>query len=388
MMSAGSTVLPPSRSAERPTPSFTPDDGKPLAWVHSGRIPSLDGFRAVSILLVLACHGFQTCPTLPRSLLSVAAKGAIGVDFFFVISGFLITLLLLREQERSGKVSLAGFYKRRMLRILPAWAVYLGFVFVLTRLGFARLTPAQWTAALTYTMNFVEQSPSLWVVGHLWSLSVEEHFYLLWPLTLALLGPKRSLRLLLVVIVLSPFVRCALFWKAPAYWSIDFVTPARLDTIGIGCLLAFLCRSRRGVRLAAGLGRHIHLVLLLSTALLVLSIGVRSRWWQYGFTLGYPLEACCIAVMLLAGASAPLSWAGRLLNCRFAAGLGILSYSLYLWQQPFLNYQASDWFCRWPINLVLAVAVALASYFLVERPFLNLKERTKAHGEPKASAPR
>lgn len=384
-MSVEATLLHPARSAERSTPSFPCQDEKPLAWVHSGRIPSLDGFRAVSILLVLAYHASLNRPILPHWIQLIAGKGKIGVDVFFVISGFLITLLLLREYERNGKVSLIGFYKRRLLRILPAWIAYLGFVFVLTVLGVVYLTPTEWTAALTYTMNFIHHTPSMWDVGHLWSLSVEEHFYLVWPLTLALLGPRQSFRLLLLVIAISPFMRCALIKGAPTSWPLDLVTPARLDTIGIGCVLAFLCRSRFGSQLAAKLGRWISVVWGMGSALLILSLTARSHWWKYDVTLAFPLEASCIAVMLLASVAAPASWIGRLLNCRIAAGLGILSYSLYLWQQPFLNNYASEWFTRWPLNLVLALIAALASYFLIERPFLNFKEQSKVRDERPAS---
>lgn len=163
-------------------------------WVEKGRIPCLDGLRAISILLVLGFHASGT-EGFPSSewLRSLLRHGGVGVDVFFVISGFLITLLLFREQDRTGRISLCKFYIRRSLRILPAMFAYLAFVALLQAMGIASLSTIDWVVALTYTANFHGTfSHSAQPIEHLWSLSVEEHFYLIWPPILVLLGTKRA----------------------------------------------------------------------------------------------------------------------------------------------------------------------------------------------------
>jgi peptidoglycan/LPS O-acetylase OafA/YrhL len=160
-------------------------DGRPVRL-----LPSLDGLRAVSILLVILGHGVGTgksqldlhSPVLEKLFFS---HSAIGVRTFFIISGFLITTLLLREKSNFGYISLPAFYTRRCLRILPAFFFYLLVIVVLDRTGFVQLPAGNLLYAVTYTMNF-NPNP-YWYTGHFWSLSVEEQFYLLWPLALTFL---------------------------------------------------------------------------------------------------------------------------------------------------------------------------------------------------------
>ena len=168
-----------STSNERTPPTFS-----------EGRIPSLDGLRAVSILLVVVCHLAQTVDNPLPGPRTWYFKGAVGVDIFFAISGFLITTLLLRETERSGTVSISRFYLRRALRILPAFWVYIAVLALFDHVGWVHLMSRDWIAAITYTVNFF--LPTAFPVRHIWSLSVEEHFYLIWPLLFALLGGKRQ----------------------------------------------------------------------------------------------------------------------------------------------------------------------------------------------------
>src|SRR5216117_3102727 len=116
-----------------------------------------------------------------------------GVDLFVVISGFLITLLFLRERERHGTLSLRGFYTRRALRILPAYVAFLVVCAAIEALGAPGPTPSDWAGLLTYTMNWHAPSlPSQWAVALTWSLSIEEQFYLLWPLLLLRAGPHSA----------------------------------------------------------------------------------------------------------------------------------------------------------------------------------------------------
>ena len=183
------------------------------AWLSRGRIPSLDGVRAIAILLVLYAHA-----DIPghSAFMLAAIKGRcgfLGVQLFFVLSGFLITALMLRERERTGGVSRAGFYMRRALRILPAYIAYLAVVAIMPPMADHRLTRSDWLSALTYTVNF-HPLPLPMAISHAWSLSVEEHFYLLWPLVLAA-GSLQSAASLVWCRHEGPSVRAIVAWRWP-----------------------------------------------------------------------------------------------------------------------------------------------------------------------------
>ena len=290
--------------------------------------------------------------------------GEAGVDVFFVISGFLITSLMLREHDRQGRISLAGFYRRRSLRIFPAYFFFLFFVFVLSHFGWLPMNNHAWPYLLTYTYNL---NPHLGAgtIGHVWSLCVEEHFYLLWPLTVVLFGVRRAPFALYGCIFIAPILR---FWLYLSHsrLNIDFFTPTRLDTIAVGCLLAFAFRQpwlryfRRGwVATCAGL------VFLASVFL------VRSGKYELGPE--HFVEASMIAVMiafLVRDANGPV---GRFLNWRPVVWIGTLSYSIYLGQTLVVGDMAPLW-----ARIPAVMLYACFSYYVIESPFLKLKDRVKA----------
>src|SRR5262249_33221200 len=155
----------------------------------------------------------------------------------FVISGYLITSLLLREFDASGTISLRRFYFRRTLRIFPAYYTFIGVLLLLSAAGLVGLTRANMGHALTYTTNYFPERS--WDIGHTWSLSVEEQFYLLWPATLVLAGRRRGLSIAASLVVLCPLIRLALWQLAPTEQTgvgHRFETVA--DSIAIGCVLA------------------------------------------------------------------------------------------------------------------------------------------------------
>jgi peptidoglycan/LPS O-acetylase OafA/YrhL len=335
----------------------------------------------VSIVLVLICH---STPALRRAglpnLANLVRESRIGVDVFFVISGFLITLLLLRESDREGSISLRGFYSRRALRILPALAAYLAFVAALALAGVVRTTGADWLAVSTCTINwtwlFRHHPP--WQLGHLWSLSVEEHFYLIWPAALAWLGRRRAAVGLIIVVAISPTIRFLLWAAFPADVSLGLIkisTVARLDGIGAGALLAFLAHdrgllSRRPQGRVAVFGR-------VAAGFLIVSNVLYTAAGFFEIAARESLKSAAIAGLIALVVFRPRSATARLLEARPMVALGALSYSLYLWQQPFLVTQSRSPLCRWPANIPLAFACAVASYLLVERPFLRLKDRLR-----------
>lgn len=346
-------------------------------WLRKGHVPALDGLRGLSILLVLLGHGAltrnfplaDTCGALHR-------MSAIGVDMFFVISGFLITLLLLRERDRQGQVSLKGFYWRRALRILPAYFAYLAFLFVTTRLGFVTLALRDWLGTLTYTVNFLPGAG--WEVGHLWSLSVEEHFYLAWPLVFVLLGNRIAFFIAAAMVITGPFIRLGLWSWAGDLVDVDYCTPARMDTIACGCCLAFLA-MRPSFQRIGGIfsGDRTSRCFAIVAVFIILANILLKGTGRPGVMLSKTCNGLGFAALVWLGANAGKSVEGRFLNCRPLMVLGTLSYSLYLWQQPFLNPHQSAWFAAWPWNLLFVAIVALACHWLVERPFLRLKRGTR-----------
>jgi peptidoglycan/LPS O-acetylase OafA/YrhL len=344
--------------------------GAPV-WLARGRIPGLDALRAMSITLVIAAHALFASGHgfAPLSF------GFLGVDVFFVISGFLITLLLLRERQRTGRVSLRDFYRRRALRIFPAYMVFLAAIAGAAWLGWERTRPGDWAAALTYTMDF--RTDPAWSLGHVWSLSVEEQFYLLWPPLILLLSPKAAGRLLLGCIAAAPAFRVAARFLCPHFEALGRMSfPARLEPIAAGCLLALLATDPRG---RAWLNRWLGNPGSMALALLALlgTSFLASRSSAFGLVCRSTLCALLIPAIIWGCANARAgSILGRVLAWPPLVGIGILSYSLYLWQQPFFDGAKSTVFvCRFPANIGLVVIAAVASYFLVERPFLQLKDR-------------
>jgi peptidoglycan/LPS O-acetylase OafA/YrhL len=308
----------------------------------------------------------------PAARRPIGKLGIAGVDVFFVISGYLITTLLLKELDRTGTISLARFYRRRLLRITPAYLTLLATAGVLAAVKVSPVDPRAWVYALTYTYNLV---PGLGIatIGQVWSLCVEEHFYLLWPLTLLLLGKRFAPAVLVGSLGVAATLRLALF-RSPAI-DVDTFTFTRIDTIAIGCLLAFAARAPwaervRGWRWA-----------LFGVAALFLSIYGLSHSGKYTLVLKSAFEGTAIAIIIQALSRDVVDPATRLLDRPFVAGIGRLSYSLYLGQfalDPLQPWTFSPW-----LRLPILAAYALFSYHLVEQPFLRLKDRLEQRSDAK-----
>ena len=356
-----------SATAERPRSEST---GVPS--VSLGRIPSLDGLRAISITLVLLAHvrGTRGFPKLLSGRLPLDL-GVLGVRVFFVISGFLITSLLLGERAKTGTVSLPRFYLRRTLRIFPPYYVYILVVVVLQAVGWVALQSGDLLHAVTYTVNY--HRDRAWWLGHAWSLSVEEQFYLLWPAVFLLAGTGRALRVIVGFLMLAPLWRLALGFFVPSVSlgiGETFFTTA--DAIGAGCLLA-LARPRlhasRPYRwmLGSPLMALVPVGVLFANASHVLST---KLYWLAGMTV----ESLLVMVLVDWATLRADSAVGRFLNTRPLVLFGMWSYSTYLWQQMFLNRHGDSFVSAFPLNLVLAVAAAATSYYVVEQPSLRFRE--------------
>jgi peptidoglycan/LPS O-acetylase OafA/YrhL len=346
-----------------------------------GRIPGLDGLRAISILIVLCAHSAGT-PNVP-SWLQVSVFGDLGVRTFFVISGFLITTLLLGEYRKRGRISLSDFYIRRVYRIFPAFYVYLAVLLIIAALGFIELPSRDVAFAATYTMNF--HAERTWWLGHLWSLAVEEQFYLLWPFVLAVLRPERALWFAIGGILVAPILRVTAFVLWPEIRPLtDQAFPFVFDSLATGCVLA--------------LGRD-----WLETQPTYLT-WIDSPGWAFwplplacvyalsvhraGFNLalGVTLGNLGIAMAIHRCVRHPTALVGRVLESPPLVYIGGLSYSLYLWQQPFVNRHAGSIVNAFPLHLVCALGAAMLSYYLVEQPMLALRARRAARKQAAARA--
>jgi peptidoglycan/LPS O-acetylase OafA/YrhL len=321
------------------------------------RIPSLDGLRALSILLVVVGH-IANEGYAPAFLKQYAG---LGVRVFFVISGYLITTILQQEHERTSSISLRKFYIRRAYRIFPAALFFMLVVFVVY---WRSLRWYEMWMALLYVVNYFPVRP--WVIGHLWSLSVEEQFYLLWPSVLKKWYRHRVL-ILLGVITFSPIFTAGLFYLK-WYEKVGSNTlPTVADGLAAGCLVAIFAtrwpkigKSLAGILVAAVI------------AIPLFDANSATRTLFLLFVL-HPVLNAAIGGILIHVVKNPY----RILNCAPVVWLGQISYSLYLWQQPFTNPDASH---RLPVLYAMLAAIGMASisYYLIERPVLRYRDNLTA----------
>jgi peptidoglycan/LPS O-acetylase OafA/YrhL len=342
----------------------------------AGHLPSLDGLRALSIALVLLGHLSGTRGFV-RLNLGIGDYAHLGVVVFFVISGFLITRLMLSEQAKDGVVSLKLFYARRALRLFPAAFAFIGCVSLLWMAGIVHLQARDIWHACTYTVNF--EPARSWQIGHLWSLSVEEQFYFIWPLTFVLLGPRRAGWAGAAAVLLGPIARSGawLFLRGTPYYNLEMF-PMVADSIAMGCLLAMAGGWLEQKRWYLRLFRPAWSVGLLALVLLT----NRLMGYTVVSVFGSSVINASLAVLIHRTVYLSRDSIGRVLNWKPIAFVGLLSYSLYLWQQLFLNRNSSAWINSFPQNLGFAVAAALGSYFLLEKPLLRLRQRLRGrHAE-------
>lgn len=371
-----------------PSKLSPPIPNLPPPWLDRGRIPCLDGLRALAILLVIYAHGhFPGDRFLPIPMLK-GRCGFLGVQIFFVLSGFLITTLMLREIQRSGRVHLGHFYLRRALRIVPVYAAYLLVLAVLDVCGMVHLQDRHWLAAATYTVNFLPR-PLPMAISHLWSLCVEEHFYLLWPLLMALLPPRWCFRAIPACLALAFAIRWALLAYSQA--AVDLLTFTRIDDIAVGCGLAYLARSpaaRRWLHWLTSPRRLVLIFLLFAASQVCLSRKIGSSVLPpsvlpLGLALSNDVNVLTITVLMWAVLARPHSFCGRLLNHRAAVHLGVLSYSIYLWHALFLMREEPAWIFSFPQDLLFIFVAATMSYRWIEKPFLSWKDRLSNEAMPR-----
>jgi len=361
-----------SRSVAAPRPA-RPAAGESLAAVVVRRhLPALDGLRAIAVLVVIVYHaGYARVP------------GDLGVSIFFVLSGFLITRLLLGEWERTGDVSLRRFYLRRALRIFPAYYAFILLTMAADTVLGARWAPGRVAAAFGYVYNYYNaiHLGRPFDTAHAWSLSVEEQFYLLWPALFILLARRgeRALRLGLLAAIAAVLAwRSWLYLGAGAgqhyvYNALD----TRLDNLAVGCFLAVVATSPAAGRVTGVLARYTWAPLV-TAALVLVSRKTLGGSWHYslGFTVDAVLFGLLIAQLLRLHATRAWRW----LDHPLLRWLGALSYPMYLWHVWGLAAAGhlplpGGLPARLLAGIALTVGLAATSYYLLERPILALRER-------------
>jgi peptidoglycan/LPS O-acetylase OafA/YrhL len=335
------------------------------------REPTLDGLRGFSILAVLIFHASNG---------TILPGGFVGVDLFFVLSGYLITALLVREFKQTGTISFRDFYCRRLLRLMPALLILL-MVYASLVLLFAKTPYLHFSAiilSITYLMNWARAFDfgSSGYVGHMWSLSIEEQFYLLWPAiafwSLRLGGRKAAFMTACVLIAASSIWRLWLLQYGADIFRIYNGFDTRADSLLYGCVVALLAENLQ-------------------------KIAFRTWWAVPAFILLYicftvPFQAgmpifvfsavgFCSAWLLVCAISEKETLLVRVLRISPIVYLGRISYGVYLWHYPIALVTLKNLPAHYAVLVtgLSSVAIASISYFAVESYFLNLKRAHFTH---------
>jgi peptidoglycan/LPS O-acetylase OafA/YrhL len=349
------------------------------------RIAGFDGIRGLAVLTVVLTHlhvfvGMDKLGLLPSGVHPMV-NGNTGVQMFFVLSGFLITHLLIKEFDQNKRISIRQFYIRRALRILPVYFLCMAFLLIVSAFWETGIGNTSFLMALTYTYNFIPRSEYSTLLGHTWSLAVEEHFYLVWPLIFATLfhtSARRLTCLLVGGVALTHVARIVLVAQpdlSGAYFIPHWTVVAGGD-IGTGCLAALLLgrgrpywRDLLGHRGALCLG-----VLLYSSSLIPELPHAQLR----------PLGIGLLVAWIYLNRSSALT---RALEFRPLAYLGTISYGVYMYQGILLatgphRNPGSDWPPDPLVGLILLCIIAPLSFHYLERPLLRIKARFSAAETP------
>jgi len=352
-------------------------DADQSSGTPGGYNPALDSIRGIAVLCVVLMHAEHYFFDADLNWLP---GGFLGVDIFFVLSGFLITHILLDSFKRYGRLNYKIFYLNRALRLFPALALLLVAYYAYTQLsGQAQAFETEAIVSIVfYYFNWflvsTLQTPE--GLGHMWSLAVEEQFYLLWPVVLALLLRKiarvRSIAYFIFLMISAVAIWRAYLWHVDTNWLFMYVrTDTRADSILVGALMACLL-SKNLLHIP-----NIKFLSSLSAAVLLLSMFSFNRETPFLYMGGFTLIAILASVLIYHATAhdkekvvffdwAPLRWLGK------------ISYGVYLWHMPIFSLVSTQkmiesGYSQALIAFALLLAVTLFSWFIVERPFLRLK---------------
>ena len=355
-------------------------------------IPTLDGWRGFAVIAVILYHGRFGFFGENSELSKLSAHGFLGVDLFFAISGFLICGLLLQEYHNHGGINLRRFYLRRCFRILPPYYAVLAVVCTISSLGAIHVNYSYLPSCLLFYRNYKPlgmDEQSGFYTAHFWTLAIEEHFYLIWPMLLIAVKPKRAGKVTFLL-AMAVFAWRAL--EGHFQWFAAILLPANLltrtdtkmDALLWGCLAAiyFPAIMRYVARI-----RFSQLWLPILATLLVI-----EKLHPPGLIV---LRTVLMPALVLSTVLQPASWLGRVLEWQPLRWLGTISYSLYLWQELFVPELASEkahgafhYLQQSPWNVVAILICACLSRYLLELPMIRLGHRLSTTNAGLDSPPR
>jgi peptidoglycan/LPS O-acetylase OafA/YrhL len=364
-----------------------------------GHLPALDGVRGLAIAMVLMVHFIADARPdnfLELVITQIASYGTMGVDLFFVLSGFLITGILFDSRAKANYFR--GFYMRRVLRIFPLYYGVL-FLFLVVIPQFARIEDLEharahqawlWAYSANIFLSIAGNWEALPMFSHMWSLAVEEHFYFFWPLVVYLCDGPMLKRVSLTVGAAALLLRVAMVVGGANQMAVGVLTPARLDALALGGYMAVVAREAGGV---SRLGRMAPKALAVTSAFIVATFvltRLHPEWRRLCHEIrqtGFAICFCAILVFALTGPK-PVRGFFESRTMRF---FGKYSYGLYVFHFLFgyflIRYRTEDWVASWVgshtlaifvqavFGTAFAIVVSLLSYHLFEKHFLKLKDR-------------
>jgi peptidoglycan/LPS O-acetylase OafA/YrhL len=373
----------------------TTEDPTLAVSLHARRklryVPEFDGMRGLAAVFVVTVHLFMVVIPDEGGLPNEIPGTFVFMDMFFVLSGFLITALLLREQHELGGVGLLAFYRRRAMRLIPALWALLAVHWVYATIQGPPEYPADVErrsvlSAAFYGLNFQMDtllSPVARGLTQLWSLAVEEQFYVVWPLVVILLLPvRRPLRVVvpvLVALIAAVFVHRFLLWDDSMTQSTGWLrlythTDTRADSLMVGALAAYLWVHRR-----VPTARALKVTASLSIPLLLWFLFFVELDDSFAYKGGFTLMAVAWASVIMAIMETDW-WPRRGMTFRPLRTLGEVSYGIYLWHMP-IQFWVIEHGGDWPVgvrvlaSLVLTAVFVAASWYFIEKPFLRWKDR-------------
>jgi len=333
--------------------------------------PSLNGLRGISIILVVLSHLHLS----DNNVYQACFNGELGVNIFFVLSGFLITSLCLKEQKLTGDLSLKDFYIRRILRIFPVAYLYIVVLFILDIIFRLQIPIFQYLGAAFYVMDisYFRRNHFTAELGHYWSLSVEEQFYIIFPFMLKISRRAFVVSILFIVLILPLLCSLQELYK-PLNEGLFYVFThvlIKFQSIATGCLLSVLAYGKqldfrwiRSYKIAGNI-----------VALFLMCYLRYDNFYSIKAVYVNLIIAILTCYIIISNIIPSSDLIFKILNSGLLSFIGILSYSIYIWQQLFtFSGKKLPWYINtFPYNLIFIAGVPCLSYFFYEKYFLKLK---------------
>ena len=336
--------------------------------------PSLDGLRGIAIIMVVFFHLHLSWNS---SYLTIF-NGSLGVLIFFVLSGFLITTLCIKEKVITKDISLKNFYLRRLLRIFPVAYLFIIVIIILNYIFKLKISYINIIGAALYLMNFssyFRKYHDTYFTGHFWSLSVEEQFYLFFPIILKKKF-KVYLLLILTIVFVIPLVICLQYFYVSLNTKVLYALThylIKFQAIGVGCLFSVLTFKYSFNKKILTKTKVITNILAIFLILFI----QYNDFFSVQNVLSGVVSSFLIGYIIITNIAPGKDIIFKLLNAKFLKLVGVLSYSIYIWQEIFTSNdkRLPSFMVTFPYNIICIIIVSCCSYYFYERSFLKLKSK-------------